>query len=276
MAALDYLRPSTLPEALAALNRPGARALAGGQALLPRLLQGIEAAESLVEIGHLAELRDVTRDEERLSVGAATRPVDLADTPAVWTLAPALGEMAGAMGDPQFRNRATLGGAFAENHPASCWMAAALALEALFLTDRREISAGDWGLGPFSTPLEPGETLAGLRFLIPRRAGWARIRGAAGSGSPFPLASVFAAQTRAGEARLGVAGGAGGAFRWRAGEAALEDLGFAPESLAGLEPEEAEMFGDERADSAHRARLAGRAAAQAVARALAIKSAPGL
>ncbi|MDD2869841.1 FAD binding domain-containing protein [Neomegalonema sp.] len=276
MAAPDHLRPSTLPEALEALKRPGARALAGGQALLPLLLDGSEQARSLVEIGHLAELRGLDRDEEAFFVGAGTRPVDVADTPVVWTLLPAFAEMAGAMGDPQFRNRATLGGALAENHPSSCWLAAALALEARIQTDRREFLAEEWTLGAFETPLEPGEALVGLRLRIPRRAGWARIRAGSGSGSPFPLASVFAVETREGAARLGVAGGRDGAFRWRAGEAALEESGFAPDSLAGLAPRSDGMSADERADAAHRALLAGRAAALAVARALEIRSAPGL
>lgn len=267
----DHLRPSTLPEALAALKRPGARALAGGQALLPRLLGGLDHAESLVEIGHLAELRDIRRDEAHLHVGAGARPVDLADSPILWTLAPALSEMAAAMGDPQFRNRATFGGAFVEAHPASCWMAAALALEARLLTDRREIAAGDWARGPFDSALEEGEVLVSLSLRIPRRSGWARIRAPGGG---FPLASVFAVETREGEARLGVAGGVSGAFRWRAGEAALSG-GFSAEALAGLEPGAEEIRGDERLDAAHRARLTGRAAAQAVAAAQARRFAPG-
>lgn len=270
----EHLRPFTLPEALAALAAPGARALAGGQALLPPLLGGLERAEVLVEIGHLAELRETARDADSFRIGAATRPVDLAETPILWTLAPALSEMAAAMGDPQFRNRATIGGAFVENAPFSCWMAAALALEARLSTDRREIDAADWSAGPYLSPLEPGETLVALSFRIPRRSGWARIRDPKRA-SPFPLASAFVVETQEGAARLALAGGGRGAFRWRAGEAVLTQR-FAAESLEGLAPDPAETPGDERADAAHRAILAGRAARAAAAQAAGRRFAPAL
>lgn len=270
MAAFDYLRPSTLGEALAALAAPGAAALAGGQAILPRALEGLAPVALLVEIGHLAELRDLTRDEEALIVGAAARPIDISDSPQVWTLLPALSDLATAVGNPQMRNKATLGGALAENHPASCWHAAALALEARIFTDRREIAAEEWSQGAFKTPLAPGETIVKARLRLPRRAGWARIRRV---GDVFPLASAFVAETRDGDWRIGLAGGREGAFLWREGAAALAGLDDARAivALIGSEPEAAQMRGDAQADSAHRARLAGRAAGRALARALELK-----
>ena len=55
---------------------------------------------------------------------------------------PALAALAGAIGDPQVRNRGTLGGSVAHNDPAADYPAALLALDATVVTDRREIPAG--------------------------------------------------------------------------------------------------------------------------------------
>src|SRR5947209_3492288 len=73
-AAVDYLRPSTVDEALTALSDTGedAKVLAGGQSLIPLLRLRLAAPSVLVDLGGIAELRGVREDGDGLVIGAMT------------------------------------------------------------------------------------------------------------------------------------------------------------------------------------------------------------
>ena len=66
---------------------------------------------------------------------------------------PALADLAAHIGDPQVRNRGTLGGSLAHADPAADYPAAVLALGATVDTDRRTIAADDFFKGLFQTAL---------------------------------------------------------------------------------------------------------------------------
>ena len=85
----------------------------------------------------------------------------------------------------------TIGGSVANNDPAACYPSAVLASGATVVTTQREIAADDFFQGLFTTALEDGELITAIRFPIPKRAAYEKLRQKA---SHFPLVGVFVAQ----------------------------------------------------------------------------------
>ena len=100
------------------------------------------------------------------------------------------------------RNRGTIGGSLANNDPAADYPAAALALGATIVTNKRRIAADDFFKGLFETALEPGELITEVRFPIPQKAAYMKF---ANPASRYALVGVFVAKT-AGGVRVAVTG----------------------------------------------------------------------
>ena len=96
------------------------------------------------------------------------------------------------------RNRGTIGGSLANNDPAADYPAAALALGATIVTNKRQIPADQYFTGLFSTALEPGEMITAIGFPMPQKAGYAKFEQRA---SRYALVGVFVAQTAVGRPR---------------------------------------------------------------------------
>jgi carbon-monoxide dehydrogenase medium subunit len=222
MLAFDYERPADLPAALALLRGdPEARPLAGGQTLLPVLRARLAAPSRLVDLGRLAGLSGIALADGRLRIGAGETHAAVATDPLVVAQLPALAALAGGIGDPQVRNRGTIGGSLANNDPAACYPAAALALGATIETSRRAVAAADFFTGLFATALEPGEIVTAVSFPTPARASYLKHPNPA---SRFALIGVFHARFADGH-RLAITGGGTGVFRWTEGEAHLDSGG---------------------------------------------------
>lgn len=251
MYAFEHVKPVTLDEALAHLKDEGAQALAGGQTLIPTLRARLAMPEKLVEVSRLAALRGVEIQGDELIIGAATTHADVAEAPEVRAVLPGLGRLADGIGDPQVRNRGTIGGSLANNDPAACYPAAVLALDAIIVTDRRELEAPDFFQGLFATALEEGELILRVRFPIPKAAAYAKAPQPA---SRFAMAGVFVARFENG-VRVGVTGaGDDGVFLWREAADALS-ADFSPEALEGAALDETAMLSDIHADQDYRANL---------------------
>lgn len=102
--------PSTVAEAVAALQTPGARVIAGGTDLLPNLKHRLDRPELLVSLSQLDELRHITRDGDTLRIGAGVTLSDVSDSDVVTSLFPSLSKAAGIVASPSIRNTATIGG----------------------------------------------------------------------------------------------------------------------------------------------------------------------
>ena len=141
LTPLDYTAPTTVADAVAAAAGPGARFLAGGQSLLVELQAGEGTASTLVDLRKIDSLRGIgTTASGELALGAMSTVDDIARNPLVRTTFPVLAEAAAAVGDPQVRNRATLGGNLAAAGEGTDLPAALLALDA------RVLLAGDESL----------------------------------------------------------------------------------------------------------------------------------
>jgi carbon-monoxide dehydrogenase medium subunit len=261
MYAFEYRRPETLAGALADLADADAKALAGGQTLLPTMKQRLAQPSALVELRSLPELKGVAREGDAVVIGAMTLHIDVHRNTIVREAIPALAALAGGIGDPQVRNRGTLGGSLANNDPAADYPAAALALGATIVTDKRRIAAEDYFTGLFETALEPGEIVTRISFPIPEKAAYAKFPNPA---SRYAIVGVFVAKT-AGGARVAVTGaGENGVFRVESFEAAL-NANFAASALDGLGLPAEGLNADIHADADYRAHLIGVMARRAVA-----------
>lgn len=261
MQDFAFHRPKSLAEAVSALERADeAKLLAGGQSLLPVMKLDLAAPAALVSIRHLDELRGIRKDGDRLIIGAATTHAEVSRSVDVRAAIPALAELAGDIGDPQVRNRGTLGGSVAHNDPAADYPAALLGLDAVVETNRREIPAEDFFQGMFATALDPAEIITGVSFAVPRAARYAKL---ANPASRYAIVGVMVARFADG-VRVAVTGAGPGVFRVAGMEKALEAR-FAPEALDGMAVPEDELVGDSFASAAYRAHLIGVMARRAVA-----------
>jgi carbon-monoxide dehydrogenase medium subunit len=165
-AAFSYDRPSSLDEALGLLSQHAgsAKIIAGGQSLLPLLKLRLAAAERLIDIGRLSELRGVRyADDGSAEIGGLTTYREIVES----TKLPWVGEAVSHIGDVQVRNRGTVGGAIAHADPASDLPAIGLALDysAVLRSTRGErvVPFDEFFRGAFETAAEPDEILVSIR-----------------------------------------------------------------------------------------------------------------
>lgn len=122
--AFEYIQAATLQEALQALVHHGesARALAGGQLLIPALKRRELNVAALIDIGRLPELGMIEQNGNVLQIGAAVTQADVQSSQLVTRNFPMLAQAAQSIGDPMVRNRATVGGAALNIDPAADWL----------------------------------------------------------------------------------------------------------------------------------------------------------
>src|SRR5262245_59496832 len=173
-APFDYHRPATVDEAVALLGSvDDARPLAGGHSLLPAMKQRLSMPSALVDIGRIDELQGIERDGDVLRIGASATHAEIAASELVRDTCPMLAEAAAMIGDRQVRNRGTIGGSLAHADPGADYPTVVAALgatiEAAGANGRREIAAGEFCTGLFTTALAPGELVTAVR--VPAVAG---------------------------------------------------------------------------------------------------------
>jgi len=264
MRSFAYHKPESVPEALALLaGTSEGRPLAGGMTLLPTMKQRLAAPEALIDLSRIAALKGIAAGASVLTIGAMTRHVDVARSPAVVETIPALAALAGGIGDPAVRNRGTIGGSLANNDPAADYPAAVLALGATIVTNARRIAADQFFRGLFETALQPGELITAVDFPPPLAAGYAKAPNPA---SRYALVGVFVARFASG-VRVAVTGAGPVVFRVPKFEAALTSR-FDPVAVDGIAIDPKTLNSDIHAEAAFRAHLITVMTKRAVAAAL--------
>ena len=247
MYNFDVEKPGTLAEAITAMGAEEAQALGGGQTLIPTLKQRLASPSLLVSLKDVAEMQGITKDADTLRIGGATTHATVAAEGSY----PALSDLASHIGDPAVRNRGTIGGSLANNDPAACYPAAALASGATIVTNTREIAADDYFQGLFDTALEDGEIITAVSFPIPQAANYQKFVQPA---SRFALVGVFVAKYADG-VRVAVTGASEeGVYRWSEAEAALS-ANFSADALDGLSVSGDGMISDLHGSGDYRAHL---------------------
>jgi carbon-monoxide dehydrogenase medium subunit len=236
----DYHRPGTLAEAAALLQgNPDARVLAGGHSLLPAMKLRLSTPSALVDLAAVPGLAGIAWGPGVLTIGALTTHAAVADSPVVRTSCAVLAESAAHIGDPQVRNRGTIGGSLAHADPGADYPTVLLALGASVETGgarTRRIPIGDFFKGLLATDLGRGEILTAI--LVPQYG-----RGTGGAyvkhrhpASSFAVVGVAATVTIADGvcklASIAVGGAAANPVRAREAEAALVGQKPSPEAFA--------------------------------------------
>jgi 2-furoyl-CoA dehydrogenase FAD binding subunit len=213
-ASFDYLRPESLDEALAALGEFGgdARALAGGQSLLPMLNMRLVEPKLLVDIARLASLGEVRVADGALVVGAAVTQAELATRATLASEAPLLAAALPWVGHYQTRNRGTICGSIAHADPSAelplCLLALGGEVVLSSINGRRTVGADDFLLGVLSTAKRDDELVEQVRFPVCQSDTGIAFREVSQRHGDFALVACAAIVTRV-SIRFAVGGVAG-------------------------------------------------------------------
>jgi carbon-monoxide dehydrogenase medium subunit len=173
----DYYRAGSVAEAISLLQQhSGAKLLAGGHSLIPVMNMRLADPGMLIDIGRVSELKGISVQGGSVRIGALTPHAMIAASADV---PKALSEAAGMIGDPQVRNRGTIGGNIAHADPASDLPTVLTALGAnIHVTGpngNRTIAADDFFTGLFATALDDSEIVTAIEV----------AKSGAGSGSAY-------------------------------------------------------------------------------------------
>jgi carbon-monoxide dehydrogenase medium subunit len=176
-ASFDYVRPSSVGEAVSALSEAGedAKVLAGGQSLIPVLRLRLAYPTVVVDVGRIDEMKGVRDDGDAIVIGAMTTHHDVMHNDLVQQHAPVIAQATATVADPQVRHRGTFGGALAHADPAGDLGAVALALDCEFRVSgpngERSVAATDFFQDYLTTALGADEILTAVR--VPKLGdGW--------------------------------------------------------------------------------------------------------
>ena len=263
MYEFAYQTPGSVDEAAKVLAAdPEAKALAGGMTLIPVLKQRLNKPSIVVDLAKAGDGRHHV-GAGQVTIGAMTTHAAVAQSADIRAKIRGMSDLASWIGDEQVRHRGTIGGSLANNDPAACYPAAALALNATIKTNKREIKADDFFKGMFTTALDQGEVITSVTFPIPQSSAYEKFRNPA---SRYPIVGVFVAKT-AGGVRLAITGaGQNGVFRHKEMEQALSS-NFSPDAIAKITTPANGMNSDIHASAEYRAHLVGVMARRAVAKA---------
>lgn len=262
MYQTNYHRASTVDEAVSMLaGAAEGKYVSGGMTLIATMKQRLAAPSDLVDLRHIASMQGITVQGRTVGIGAAVTHAEVASSAAIGAVCPALCELAGLIGDPHVRHMGTIGGSIANDDPAADYPAAMLALNALIITNKREIAADDFFTGLFETALDEGELITAITFEAPEKAGYAKFPNPA---SRYALTGVFVAKGSGG-VRVAITGaGSNGVFRQHAMERALS-ANWSPGAIAGVNVDSTGLMSDLHASAEYRANLVKVMAKRAVA-----------
>ena len=193
--------------------------LAGGMTLLPAIKLRLAAYSDLINIKKIKSLSGIKVSSKSLRIGATTTHADVASSKEVGKSIPSLAVLAEGIGDPQVRNRGTIGGSIANNDPAADYPSACLALNAIIHTNKRKIPADKFFKGMFETDLKKGELIEAVEFEVPEKSAYAKFPNPA---SRYAIVGVYVSKLKK-EARVAVTGAGSCVFRSKELESALSN-----------------------------------------------------
>ena len=167
----EYISPASLPEAFAAMkaNRGRYRIVAGATDTLPWAREGRAGdvhIPALIDVAKIPELCEISVNDKRVRLGAATPIQRFLDDPALRRALPAMPRCAVWFADDQIRAQATMGGNIVNASPAAyatpCLIAHDATVELVSATGKRSMRLQEFVTGPNKTGLADGELLVAL------------------------------------------------------------------------------------------------------------------
>ena len=224
--------------------------LAGGMSILPAMKLRLAAYSDLINIKKIRSLSGIKVSSKSIRIGATTTHTEVANSKEVGKSIPSLAVLAEGIGDPQVRNRGTIGGSIANNDPAADYPAACLALNAIIYTGKRKIPADKFFKGMFETDLKKGELIEAVEFEVPEKSAYAKFPNPA---SRYALVGVYVAKLKK-EVRVAVTGVESFVFRCKKIEEVLSS-NFSPSAIDNVSISSKGFNADIHASAEYRAHI---------------------
>src|SRR5215475_13671053 len=160
LPAFEYACPATLAEAVTLLaSREEAKALAGGQSLVPMMAFRIASPSLLVDLRKLSDLRHIAIDGSGVRLGAMVRWRDIEADARLVAAHPLIKAAVSHVAHYQIRNRGTVGGSIAHADPAAELPGIVVTCDAeiavMGTAGPRVIPAREFFVSALTTALEP-------------------------------------------------------------------------------------------------------------------------
>jgi aerobic carbon-monoxide dehydrogenase medium subunit len=203
---------------------------------VPLMKLRLSEPTALIDIARIPGLAGIREKDGQIEIGAATVHHDVATSSVLTQKCPIVSEAAGEIGDPQVRNRGTLGGSLAHADPSADYPAVMLALEAgisiMGPSGARVVKASDFFQDLFTVDLASDEVITGVQFAPVKSAAYAKLHQRA---SHYAIVGVAVAlDVKNGtiqSARVGLTGASSHATRLTNVEQALAGQPLSPKTI---------------------------------------------
>jgi len=169
--------------------------LAGGMTTIPSMKLGLASYKDIINIKEIKKLSGIKVTGKKVIIGATTTHAEVANSKDVKKAIPSLAALAEGIGDPQVRNRGTIGGSIANNDPAADYPSACIALNATINTNNRKIDAENFFRGMFETSLKKTEVIESIEFEVPQKSSYQKLPNPA---SRYAVVGVYVAKYKSG------------------------------------------------------------------------------
>ncbi len=219
----EYVRANSVKDAISLLSQhgDGAKLLAGGHSLIPAMKFRLSTPSTLIDVSGIGELSEIKMSGDKIEIGAFATHRAVEHSDIIKKECGVLAEAAGKIGDPQVRNRGTIGGSLAHADPAADYPALVLALNADIHVEgksgSRTIVADDFFTELFETALKDDEMITKVSFPVVGKGTGGAYEKFPHPASRFAVVGVAVVVTVDGgkctAARVGVTGAAASPFR---------------------------------------------------------------
>ena len=194
MKTFNYHSAKDVKEA-SKLSSPSSTFLAGGMTTIPSMKLGLASYKDIIDIKKIKKLSGIKVTSKHVAIGATTKHAEVANSREIRKAIPSLASLAEGIGDPQVRNRGTIGGSIANNDPAADYPSACIALNATIQTSNRKINAENFFRGMFETCLKKNEIIESIEFEIPQKSSYQKLPNPA---SRYAIVGVYVAKYKTG------------------------------------------------------------------------------
>tara|TARA_B100000700_G_scaffold232314_1_gene257256 strand:+ start:56 stop:841 length:786 start_codon:yes stop_codon:yes gene_type:complete len=233
--------------------------LAGGMTTIPSMKLGLASYKDIIDIKRIKKLSGIKVSAKTVTIGATTKHAEVANSKDVKKAIPSLAALAEGIGDPQVRNRGTIGGSIANNDPAADYPSACIALNATIHTNNRKIDADKFFRGMFETSLKSSEIIEAIEFNIPQKSSYQKLPNPA---SRYAIVGVYVAKHKTG-INVGVTGAKSCVYNDKDLAGALSS-NFSSSAIDSVKVSESGMNSDIHASAEYRASMVKAFAKKAV------------
>ena len=220
---------------------------------------GLASYKDIIDIKRIKKLSGIKVSGKTVTIGSTTKHSEVASSKDIKKAIPSLAALAEGIGDPQVRNRGTIGGSIANNDPAADYPSACIALNATIHTNNRSIDAEKFFRGMFETCLKSTEVIEAIEFSIPEKSSYQKLPNPA---SRYAIVGVYVAKHKTG-INVGVTGAKSCVYNDK-DLAGVLTKNFSSSAIDGVKISSSGMNSDIHASSDYRANMVKAFAKKAV------------